>query len=339
MKPGRLQLAGRYLRHRFRRLRPFEVQASVTNQCNLRCHYCACHTLAGPELTTEQWMEVMAALRKLGCGRFKFQGGEPTTRPDFKPLAAEVKRLDMICAITTNGINIAEDPGLLSHLDEVVISLDSHRRENHDRLRGQGTHQTVLRAIDHCQRAGKKTLINMVVSRVNYTDLEGMLAFCQERGLFFNAQPMVSGKVFYGSGNDDIMLSLDEIQRMNLTLAQWKTQGEPVMFSAPSYRHAAAWSDYENHLKMGHPPSRCIGGKSYLHIEPNGDVFPCSFHVGGNLTVKNLLADGLQAAMLRAGEHGCRECWIPYLNERRALAGLRPGAVWAYLARGRGHGS
>lgn len=332
MKPTKLQLTGRYLRHRFNTIRPFEVQASVTNQCNLRCKYCACPTLAGQELSTAQWLEVMGGLRELGCARFKFQGGEPTTRPDFEILTAEVKRLGMICAITTNGLMIAENPGLLTNLDEIVISLDSPHRNNHDRLRGEGTHQAVLRALDHSRKAGKITLINMVVSQVNHADLGDMLAFCKQREVFFNAQPMVSGKVFYGSTTDDIMLSLNEIRHMNLTLAEWKKRGEPVMFSSQSYKHAADWTDYNDHMKMGPAPSKCIGGKSYIHIEPNGDVFPCAFHVG-HFQAKNLLRDGLEDALMQAGDHGCRECWIPYMNERRALAGLKFSAIVAFLSR------
>ena len=53
-----LRLAGRFLRHRFRSIHPFEVQASLLNACNLKCEYCRCPDMLTPMLTTAEWRRV-----------------------------------------------------------------------------------------------------------------------------------------------------------------------------------------------------------------------------------------------------------------------------------------
>src|SRR4030042_5311764 len=73
-----LKMASHFLRYRFRKLHPFEVQALLTDDCDLKCVYCACPTRKTPMMTTEQWLETIRGLASFGTMRIKFQGGEPT---------------------------------------------------------------------------------------------------------------------------------------------------------------------------------------------------------------------------------------------------------------------
>ena len=87
----RWRMATRFLAHRFRPLHPFEVQAVLVNRCNLKCVYCRCPEIRTEEMTTEQWIQVIRGLGRLGTMRIKFQGGEPTLRTDFSELCEEVR--------------------------------------------------------------------------------------------------------------------------------------------------------------------------------------------------------------------------------------------------------
>ena len=100
-------LAAHYLRHRFRTLHPFEVQAVLLNDCNLRCSYCRCPEMVVPQLSTEQWSDIVRGLARLGTLRIKFQGGEPTLRKDFDAICAAAKSAGIVTAVTTNGTAIA----------------------------------------------------------------------------------------------------------------------------------------------------------------------------------------------------------------------------------------
>jgi MoaA/NifB/PqqE/SkfB family radical SAM enzyme len=330
-----LRLAGRFLRHRFRAVHPFEVQAVLLNACNLQCSYCLCPEIKTRLMTTEQWLEVIAYLGSVGTMRLKFQGGEPTLRTDFRTLCAAVQQAGILCAVITNGTRIAEDPSLLDHLDEVVFSCDAVDPATNDAVRGEGSHALIMRAIEVAQRAEHRPrlFINMVVMRHNLAQMEPMLRFCEERGIGLNAQPAVFGLPYYNDAAKPLALDNEETRAMFEMLAQWKRQGRGLMFAATSYEHAVAWPDYRRARQRRAAGAHCASvGRVYIHIEANGDVQPC-VQTGGTFRAKNLYGDGFEEALAHVQGHDCGDCYSAYLTERKALFGLRPAAVVEYLRR------
>jgi MoaA/NifB/PqqE/SkfB family radical SAM enzyme len=314
---------------------PFEVQAVLLNACNLRCSYCKCPELKTSLLTTAQWLDVIAHLGRVGTLRLKWQGGEPTIRKDFDVLCAAVQRAGIRCAVVTNGTQIAADPALLEHVDEVVFSLDSVTPALTDAVRGAGVHAAVLRAIAVARAVEKppQLFINMVVMRANRGEIESLLRFCEAQGIGLNVQPAVFGLPYYDDAAQPLALSNDETRQMFRALAAWKRAGRPLMFAATTYENAAAWDDYGVLTTASDGASSCVMGSVYVHIEANGDVHPC-VQSTARFTPKNLIADGYDAALAHAQRHECGDCYSAYLNERKALFGLRPAAVAEYLRRG-----
>jgi hypothetical protein len=49
---------------------------------------------------------------------------------------------------------------------------------------------------------------------------------------------------------------------------------------------------------------------------------------------KNVVSDGLEAALRHAQRHHCGDCWSAYLNERKFVFGLRPSALLEVVRRG-----
>ncbi|MDX2165533.1 MAG: radical SAM protein [Deltaproteobacteria bacterium] len=330
-----LRFAARYLRHRWSAVHPFEVQAVLLNACNLRCAYCSCPELKTALLSTEQWLDVIAYLGRVGTLRLKWQGGEPTIRKDFDRLCAAVQQAGILCAVVTNGTQIAAHPSLLAHLDEVVFSLDAVTPALNDAVRGAGVHAAVMRAIELARAAAKppRLFVNMVVTRATYGEMEPMLRFCAAEGLGINIQPVVFGLPYYDDAAQPLALTNDETREMFRTLAAWKRAGLPLMFAAATYEHAARWGDYRQLTTASEGRSSCVMGSVYVHIEANGDVHPC-VQSTARFTPKNLVADGCEAALAHAQRHECGDCYSAYLNERKALFGLRPSAVAEYLRRG-----
>ncbi len=327
------RLAKHFVKFRLRSLHPFEVQAVLLNGCNLRCLYCRCPDIKTALMTTAQWRDLVARLAALGTYRIKFQGGEPTLRRDFNEICRAAKHAGLVTAVTTNGYGIASCPDNLRHLDEVVVSLDALTAELHDRYRGNGSHATGMRALELAKNKGCKVYVNMVVHRDTLNELEPMLEFCERRGLGLNAQAVMFGKEYQDGEAMFLALSQQDEQEMYQRLTRWKRQGRPLMFSANSYERTSRWPDYRTLSVRGSGPSGCMAGHDYIHIEPNGDVHPCGLH-GANFKPKNLLRDGLEAALLNAQVHDCADCSLVYLNERKALFGLRPAAVREVFRRG-----
>jgi MoaA/NifB/PqqE/SkfB family radical SAM enzyme len=328
----KLRFAARYAAHRFRALHPFEVQAGLLNACNLRCAYCRCPDVKTELMTTEQWVETIEGLGAHGTMRIKYQGGEPTLRQDFRTLCAASQAAGIVTAVVTNGLQFAGKPELFDHLDEIVFSLDSVTPEHTDRIRGAGVHAGVLEAIELASRRDINLFINMVITRDNPDQMEPMLDFCEARGIGLHIQPAVYGRKYYSDETRKFMLSDQQIRDMHVQLAAWKREGRRLMFSAATYENVLDWDDYAIISKRRDEPSSCMAGKFYIHIEPNGDVHPCNQH-DADFEPMNIVRDDLDSALAHAQTHDCSDCFGAYLNERKALFGMRPIAVWEWARR------
>jgi MoaA/NifB/PqqE/SkfB family radical SAM enzyme len=95
----------------------------------------------------------------------------------------------------------------------------------------------------------------------------------------------------------------------------------------------ALWVDYDVLATQSEGESRCMAGRYYIHIEANGDVHPCVQHAA-SFTPKNIIRDGLETALRHVQHHNCGDCFTAYLNERKALFGLRPAALLELVRRG-----
>ena len=328
-----LKMASRFLAYRFRELHPFEVEANITNACNLRCRYCRCTKIKDTQMTTEQWRSTIRRLGALGTLRFKLHGGEPTLRPDFRELSAEVKRAGIITASTTNGSVIPSRPELLDYLDELCVSLDSPDPETNDRLRGAGSFRRAIKTIELALQRGLWTSVNMVLTSENVSHLEAMLEFCEALGVPMNAQPVVFGRSRYGDEAPDLALSSDEIREAHTRMVSWKRQGRRLLFSASSYQGVVDWpEDYSILSTKSRGVSPCVAGKCFINIYANGDVVPCVIHKA-DFTPKNIVRDGLDEALRHVQYHNCNACWRVFNLERRAVFGLRPAALLEVMRR------
>jgi MoaA/NifB/PqqE/SkfB family radical SAM enzyme len=328
-----LRFAARFAAHRFRSLHPFEVQAALLNACNLSCVYCRCPDTKTELMTTAQWLDTIRGLGALGTMRIKFQGGEPTLRSDFCELSAASQSAGIATAVVTNGLQFAGRPELLDHLDEIVFSLDSVSPDHTDHMRGNGVHARALEGIDIARARQKRLFINMVVTNRTLDEIEPMLAFCEARGIGLNAQPVVFGRQYYDDAARPYALSTEQIRAMHRQLAVWKRQGRPLMFAASTYENVLDWSDYGEISITSEDGSSCMAGRFYIHIEPNGDIHPCAQHIA-HFQPKSIVRDGLEAALTNVQRHDCSDCFSAYLNERKALFGLRPTALWEMVRRG-----
>src|ERR1700687_45392 len=328
-----LKMASRFVTHRLREIHVLEVQAVLLNACNLRCAYCCCPEIKTRLMTTAQWIDVIQGLARVGTMRIKFQGGEPTLRRDFDDLCAETQRNGILAAVITNGLEVAKRPTLLDHLDEMVFSLDSVTPEINDRLRGPDTHAQVVAAIDMARQRGLPTYVNMVVTRDNLDELEPMLEFCEARNVGLNAQPVLFGTEFYDAAARHLALTTEQIRDMHRRLATWEPHGRGVMFSAPIYEKIVNWPDHDVLATRTAGTSDCMAGKYYIHIAANGDVHPCVQH-NASLTPKNIVADGLEEALRHVQRHDCGDCFMGYLNERKAVFSFKPTALRELILRG-----
>lgn len=115
-----------------------DLRVSVTDLCNLRCHYCMpAEGIAwlprGEILTFEEIVRLLGVFTRLGVTDVRLTGGEPLVRKDFPALAAKVAAVPGIAdlSLTTNGIFLTRDAAALvaAGIQRFNVSLDALTRE------------------------------------------------------------------------------------------------------------------------------------------------------------------------------------------------------------------
>src|SRR5262245_60837223 len=151
------------------------LRISVTDRCNLRCHYCM------PEqdyvwlpreslLSFEETAAIVDAFTPLGVSRLRITGGEPLLRRDLpvliESLAAKAAIEDL--ALTTNGVLLASHAAPLraAGLHRITVSLDTLDRQRFRELTRSDDLGRVLEGIDAAASAGFDSLkLDTVVIR------------------------------------------------------------------------------------------------------------------------------------------------------------------------------
>lgn len=171
---------------------PRRLTVEVTNFCNLHCSYCArdddaLHHDPAVSLPVELFARVAAEARDaMGIEHIVFTGGEPTLHRGFGALLATVARLSLTCSFVTNGWHFERVWPVLAEnrqaLSQVSFSLDGVTRETHDRWRGKGSFDRVVRAFARCWASGLPFSMKAGLRRDTVPDLEKFALFAARMG-------------------------------------------------------------------------------------------------------------------------------------------------------------
>jgi MoaA/NifB/PqqE/SkfB family radical SAM enzyme len=157
--------------------RPIGAKLELTYACNLRCGFCYTdsprHTLQRtPELSDEQWREVVRQSLELGIVEAVVTGGEPFLRRELTLGVVEALAGEGVgVTLNTNGWFVDEEvasrlgalPGVTAH-----VSLDGARPGLHDGSRGvPGSWRRGVEGIDRLLSAGVGVCVVHVVTPAN----------------------------------------------------------------------------------------------------------------------------------------------------------------------------
>ncbi len=149
------------------------LRISVTDRCNLRCHYCM------PEegvdlishkdiLSFEEIVEIVKEAAVLGINKVRLTGGEPLVRKGIAELVSMIASIGKIndISMTTNGILLAGIARELKKagLQRVNISLDSVNPDKYREITRGGELEKVFQGIAAAREAGLDPVkINCVI--------------------------------------------------------------------------------------------------------------------------------------------------------------------------------
>ncbi len=168
------------------------LRISVTDRCNLRCHYCMpedTYTWLPREdlLQFEEIVHLADVMASLGVDRVRLTGGEPLLRRDLDQLVTQLAARPWLrdLAMTTNGILLGEHAVALraAGLHRVTVSLDTLRADRFVRIARVDALSRVFDGIAAARRAGFPTLkLDTVVTRgVNDDELIDLLDFARDQ--------------------------------------------------------------------------------------------------------------------------------------------------------------
>jgi MoaA/NifB/PqqE/SkfB family radical SAM enzyme len=268
---------------------PWTILVDPTSACNLKCTGCWAaeygHTLS---LTLDELESIIQQANELGCYEFLFAGGEPMMRrEDIITLCR--RHQDCGFMMFTNGTLI--DESFADELLEVgnlvpAISVEGYEKET-DFRRGQGTFQRVMKAMEIMKR--RKLIFG---ASCCYTRKNVELIGSDE---YFDTVVSWGAKFMWcfsytpiGKGADTSLMVTPE-QRKYMYYNIRRLRSTKPLFAM----------DFYNDAKYVHG---CIaGGRSYLHINANGDIEPCAFNHFSDANIRtDTLLEALQKPLFMA---------------------------------------
>jgi cyclic pyranopterin phosphate synthase len=183
------------------------MRISVTDRCNMRCHYCrpqANDYKAGPKshmLSFEEIERIVRVGAGLGLSKLRITGGEPLVRRGVSTLVRMLASIPGITdlAMSTNAFFLEKHIEELSAagLMRLNISLDSLHPLRFRQLTGSDV-EPVLAGIRAAIRSGLSPIkLNTVLMRgINDTEVPALIDFAEDHGLtirFIELMPMKRG--------------------------------------------------------------------------------------------------------------------------------------------------
>lgn len=312
---------------------PFQVVWDITYVCNLRCRHC--YSNAGKlkdELSTEEALDAVDKLDRLGVTIIAFSGGEPLIRRDFLEVAKYAADRGIYVAVATNGTLITDEFAKKmkeSGISYVQISLDG-LKETHDKFRGvPGTFEKTVEGIKNAVKHGFFVNVSMTVTKLNYHEVLAVVELCEKLGvnwfMHYNYIPT-------GRGSFELDITAEERERLLEYLCLKNLNSNISLLStAPQFARIALKNEASfipthfynlstNIKELAEFIGGCGAGRFYFAIKANGDIQPCVFFP---LKVGNIKYDDLEELWrkdkvfedLRNKDsiNGCKSCSYRYV--------------------------
>jgi mycofactocin biosynthetic radical S-adenosylmethionine protein MftC len=266
---------------------PICLTWELTYACNLACVHCLSSSgRRDPnELSTTECKALIDEFERMQIFYVNIGGGEPTIRTDFWELVEYATDHHVGVKFSTNGSRItskvAEHLAASDYVD-VQISLDGATADVNDAVRGDGSYDTAIRAMQRLSDAGFAGFkFSVVVTRQNVTQLDGFKALADR----FGAQLRLTRLRPSGRGADvwDELHPTADQQRI---LYDWLlARGEHVL-TGDSFFHLAAYGESLPGLNL------CGAGRVVCLIDPVGDVYACPFAIHDQFLAGNVRSQG-----------------------------------------------
>lgn len=265
---------------------PLRMDLALTFRCHNNCIHCYTggpHET--PELTTQQWKEVITRLVDAGVFIATFTGGEPTLREDLPELLQFAQNHGMVTGLVTNGrklkdleyVTLLEKVGL----DFVQVTLESHKASIHDKItKVKGSWKETVAGIKNAAKSQVYATTNTTLSRYNGESFLETVDFIKKLGV---AAFGCNSLIYSGKGVEVSSQFALPIQTLEKLLVEIREKANHVglkfiWYTPTQYCHL-------DPVKLGLGVKSCTAALINMCVAPNGDVYPCQsyFESLGNI--------------------------------------------------------
>jgi len=198
------------------------------------------------EITTEEWGQILDIAWQAGVPHVTFTGGEPTLRDDLPDLIAHAEKNGQVCGLLTDGLKLAEKKYLHTllntGLDHLLFLLQPENRDS-------------WKALETIMPKDLFTTVHITVNKKTLKNIEETLE---------KLAALEVTSVSLGLSDTSVRDSMDEVLDQAADLGMQLAFDLPVPYSAD---HPVAFETAEDDVPSG-------AGKSWLYVEPDGDVLP-----------------------------------------------------------------
>ncbi|MGV0635062.1 mycofactocin radical SAM maturase [Mycolicibacillus trivialis] len=268
---------------------PICLTWELTYACNLACVHCLSSSgRRDPrELSTQQCKDIIDELERMQVFYVNIGGGEPTVRPDFWELVDYATAHHVGVKFSTNGLRITPEVAerlAASDYVDVQISLDGATAEVNDAIRGRGSYEMAIRALENLAAAGfKDAKISVVATRHNIDQLDDFAVLADRYGATLRITRLrPSGRAV------DVWDELHPTAAQQQQLYDWLVAKGDGVLTGDSFFHLSG---------LGQPGALaglnlCGAGRVVCLIDPIGDVYACPFAIHDRFLAGNVLSDG-----------------------------------------------
>jgi radical SAM protein with 4Fe4S-binding SPASM domain len=337
--PRRLPLADA-ARDVDRSWRPVYCVWEITLACDLACRHCgsrAGHARPG-ELSTAECLDLVRQMAELGVKEVTLIGGEAYLREDWVDIIAAIRKHGMSATMTTGGRGVTPEraaKAFAAGLTSASVSIDGSEA-THDRLRGvRGSYRAAFEALDNLVGAGVRISTNTQINRLSMPDLPELLEEIARRGIH-SWQIQLTVPMGRAADEPDVLLQPYDLLELYPMLATLKKRCDELSVRLWPGNNIGYFGPYETLFRgtmpRGHLAS-CGAGRSTLGIEADGSIkgcpsLPTEAWTGGNIRDSSLKDIWERAKPLRYTRDRtvedlwgyCRTCY--YADECRA------GCTW-----------
>jgi mycofactocin radical SAM maturase len=276
---------------------PICLTWELTYACNLACVHCLSSSgRRDPrELSTAECLGIVDELQRMQVFYINIGGGEPTVRRDFWEIVDYATAHQVGVKFSTNGSRITPTVAqrlAASDYVDVQVSIDGATAAVNDRVRGQGSFDTAVRAMERLSDAGFQSFkLSVVITRENAGQLDAFKSIADRYG----AQLRLTRLRPSGRGVE-VWDELHPTAEQQRELYDWLVAHGEAVLTGDSFFHLAPYGEPLAGLNL------CGAGRVVCLIDPIGDVYACPFAIHEQFLAGNVRDPGGFTAVWRESE-------------------------------------